>query len=350
MARILIKNGRVWDGEDFFCADVLTEDNKIKKIEPNIRQTCDFVFDADGKTVAPGLVDAHVHISGGEFGIHPAMGTLPFGVCAVADAGVCSPERLVNCGVKHTVLVNVTVQNNRADFTHTEHILQQCKGTAVGLKLYFDRTIADVRDRSVLQQTVAFAEEHGLIVMVHSSHPPIPMAELLSVLRRGDILTHAYHGGEHNVSEDGYACIQEAKARGVFIDTGHAGHVHTDFKVFGDAIACGALPDIISTDLTRFSAYKRGGRYGLPLCMSLARHLGMAEQDIFKAVTSTPAKALGKQDAWGSLSVGRCADVCVLDYTDEGFALQDPMGNTVKSHVGYRNILTLADGEVVYRK
>ncbi len=66
-----------------------------------------------------------------------------------------------------------------------------------------------------------------------------------------------------------------------------------------NAIACGAAPHIISTDITRFSAYKRGGCYGLPMCMSIARHLGMEEEDILRAVTSTPAKALGQ--LWGYL-------------------------------------------------
>ena len=31
MSKILIKNGRVWDGDRFYFADVLTEDEKISK-------------------------------------------------------------------------------------------------------------------------------------------------------------------------------------------------------------------------------------------------------------------------------------------------------------------------------
>ena len=36
MARILINNGRVWDGEKFLFADILTEGKTIIKIEKNI--------------------------------------------------------------------------------------------------------------------------------------------------------------------------------------------------------------------------------------------------------------------------------------------------------------------------
>ena len=158
-----------------------------------------------------------------------------------------------------------------------------------------------------------------------------------------------YHGGENNVSEDCFECIKTAKKRGVTIDAGFAGHVHTDFKVFENAISCGAVPDIISTDITRFSAYKRGGRYGMTMCMSIAKHLEMSEEDIFRAVTSAPAKTLGKENEWGYLKVGRCADIAVFDYSDEGFDMTDKAKNHIASENGYRCVLTVADGEIVYR-
>ncbi len=350
MGKILIKNGRVWNGEKFLFADVLTEDGKIAKIVPNITESVDFVFDASGKTVSAGLLDAHVHISGGDFGIHSAMGTLPFGVTAVADAGVHLPKKLVNCGVKYVALAGVEIKNNHADFTQSKKVLSECGDSAIGLKLYFDHTISEVKDITALKETVEFATSHNLIVMVHSSNPPVSMRELMQTLRKGDIVTHAYHGGKHNVSEDDYQCIHEAKARGVIMDAGMAGHIHTDFDVFRTAIACGAAPDLISTDITKFSAYKRGGKYGLPMCMSIAKHLGMQEDVIFKAVTTAPAKALGKQDEWGTLAVGKCADLCVLEYADEGFDLTDRFGNHIESKNGYRNLLTVADGEIVYRR
>ena len=67
------------------------------------------------------------------------------------------------------------------------------------------------------------------------------------------------------------------------------------------------------------------------------------------AITSTPAKALGKEKEWGYLEVGRTADVSVFDFTDEGFDLTDDAGNRLNNNVGYRCVLTVADGQVVYR-
>ena len=43
------------------------------------------------------------------------------------------------------------------------------------------------------------------------------------------------------------------------------------------------------------------------------------------------------------------ADISVFDYTKEGFCLTDKAGNHIASESGYRCILTVADGEVVYR-
>ena len=87
----------------------------------------------------------------------------------------------------------------------------------------------------------------------------------------------------------------------------------------------------------------------MTMCMSIARHMGMSEVDIFKAVTVTPARVLGKEDAWGTLNVGGNADIAVFEYTGEGFSLTDKAGNHIEDKNGYRCVLTVADGQIIYR-
>lgn len=61
---MLIKNGRVIDPESKKdeITDILIRDNTIIKIENNIDiKENDMVIDAEGKVVAPGLIDVHVH-------------------------------------------------------------------------------------------------------------------------------------------------------------------------------------------------------------------------------------------------------------------------------------------------
>lgn len=354
MARILIKNGRVWDGEKFFLADVLTEGNVIAKIGESITDNADFVYDAKGKTVSAGLVDIHVHMKGiasEKFGIEPNMSSFPFGVTAVNDAGSANGDRalLDSFAVKNTVFVGVDIRDNHADFTVTEELLQKYGDKAIGIKVYFDTTLTEVRDITPLKEICDYAKNRNLKVMVHCSHSPTSMAEIVETLSAGDILTHIYHGGENSCTENEFKAFMIAKDKGVVMDAGFAGYVHTDFRNLEQTTKSGFLPDTISTDITCFSAYKRGGRYGMTMCMNMAKNVGMSEEDIFKAVTSSPAKVLGKEKEWGYLGKGRCADIAVFDYTDEGFDLTDNAGNQLKSDMGYRCILTVSDGQVVYK-
>ena len=354
MAKILIKNGRVWNGEEFSYADVLTDGDRIAKIQQNITDDANYVYDASEKIVSAGLVDTHMHMSGFEpdmYGINAEMSCLPFGVTAAADAGGAHANREIaeSYQVKNVTFVTANIKNDKADFAVAEKKMDLYGERVIGVKVYFDATFPQVRTIKPLQEICAYAKERGLKVMVHCAHSPEKMSEILDTLNKGDILTHAYHGGENNASEDNFDALIAAKKRGVIIDSGFAGHIHTDFSVFKKAVENGALPDTISTDITCASAYKRGGRYGMTMCMSMAKHMGMSETDIFRAVTSNPAKALGMENEWGYLQVGRIADIAVLDYTDEGFDLTDKAGNHIESPKGYRCVLTVSDGQVVYR-
>ncbi len=354
MAKILIKNGRVFDGENFLYADILTEGSTIAKIGSSLSDSADFVYDADGKTVSAGLVDAHMHMRGiscEKFGTHAEMSCFPFGVTAAADASGELGNRalLSSFMLKNVVFAKAKIQSNCADLTKTEERLVQFGDKAVGIKVYFDSTISDISSVEPLRQICDYAHQKGLCVMVHCSHSPVKMAEILETLGKGDILTHAFHGAENHAAEDNFISMRQAQSRGVVIDIGFAGHIHTDFAVLAQAIQSGIVPDVISTDITKYSAYTRGGRYGMTLCMSLAKTLGMREDDIFKAITVNPAKALGKESEWGLLAVGRCADIAVFDYTDEGFEMTDKAGNHIQNAKGYRCVLTVSDGQVVYR-
>ena len=354
MAGILIKNGRIWDGEQFAFGDVFIRDGIIERIAPQIREKADFSFDATDMLVTPGLVDAHIHIQGPEpdpYGINAEMCTIPFGATAAADAGGAHGDKTFAQAhlLKNVTFVTVPIRNNLPVFTRTEEKLRAYGDNAIGLKVYFDDENPQILDISPLQTICAYARERGLKVMVHCTDSPTPMAQILETLAPGDILTHAFHGGRSTAAEDDFASMIAAQKRGIVIDTGFAGNVHTDFEIFRAAIAKGILPDTISTDITRASAYKRGGRYGLTMAMSMARTAGMEEADILRAVTVNPAKALGKAGAWGCLREGGCADVAVLCYTDEGFDLTDRAGNRLVSDQGYRCKLTVANGDVVYR-
>lgn len=354
MAKILIKNGRVWDGERFLEADLLTDGEKIVEMAPKLSDAEAYLFDAAGKTVTPGLVDEHAHLRvlpTDVYGMQTEMSCFPFGVTAAADAGRIggSREILDSFMVKNVVFVSAALSHDHAVLSETEKALERFGDKTVGVKVYFDTTQADITSINGLAEVCAFARESSLKVMVHCNGSPVPMREILETLRAGDILTHAFHGGKNNAAEDGFESMRAAQRRGVVIDTGFAGNVHTDFAVFRQALDCGIVPDVVSTDITKLSAFIRGGRYGMTMCMSMAKCCGMKEEDILRSVTSTPAKVLGKAAEWGSLRVGGPADIAVFEETNEGFDLTDRAGNRLESKTGYRCVFTVSDGQIVYR-
>ena len=75
----------------------------------------------------------------------------------------------------------------------------------------------------------------------------------------------------------------------------------------------------------------------------------MPEEAIFKAVTSRPAEVLG-QKSWGRLAVDEKADLAVFEYADQGFDMADRAGNRIYSEKGYRCLLTVVDGQIMYRR
>lgn len=354
MGSILIKNGHLWDGEKFSTADILTKNNKIEKIGASLKDTAEFTYDAKGMTVSAGLVDMHVHtngISSNEFGIQAEMSSLPFGVTAINNAGTAyaNIESANMCAVKNTVFVGAEMSKDGAKLTEAERHIKAYGTRAKGIKVYFDKSMCNADSTAPLDEVCKFAHSQGLKVMVHCSNSPVSMTSIVETLSNGDILTHAYHGGANSCIDNHFEALILAKQKGVIIDSGFAGHVHTCFSTLKAAFEARLFPDTLSTDITRYSAYKRGGKYGMTLCMSLAKDFGMSEEEIFKAVTSSPANALSKGNEWGYIREGRTADIAVFDYTDEGYDMIDSINNRVYNTKGYKCVLTVLDGEIVYR-
>ena len=143
MARILIKNGRVWDGDSFFFADILTDGALISKIESNITDEADYIYDAANKTVSAGLVDTHVHMRvhpSDVFSIQAEMSCFPFGVTAAADAGRTRGDMAIlnSFMLKNVIFINAHIHNNQTDFEHLEEVLARFGNKAIGIKVYFD--------------------------------------------------------------------------------------------------------------------------------------------------------------------------------------------------------------------
>ncbi len=353
MSRILIKNGKVFDGKAFKLSDVLIFCNKIAEIKENINETADFIYDAKGDYVSAGFVDIHSHIFGvssENFGTPADSSFFPFGVTAGVDAGACQGKQniLDSFKMKSGVFVSLGFNEGKLNFDTTEKLLNNYGDKVLGIKFCLDEKSYPFCKGVHLKQAVDFAEKQGHILMVHCSNTPISMEEIVDVLRKGDIITHTYHGGVNNCLVNNFTPLKRAKEKGVILDVGMAGHIHTDFNVLKTAVEQGFKPDTISTDLTKLSAFTRGGKYGMTLCMSVLYECGMSDEEIFKAVTVNPAKAVLKE--WGSLNVGDRADITVIALTDMPFCFDYGNTNHLSGKRTFDCKLTICDGTVVYRK
>lgn len=351
----IIKNGKIWNGREFLTGlnDVGIVGDKITKIGKVIDES-KFVFEVNGAIVSCGLIDLHTHIKGcgsEYFGIPAELSCFPFGVTTAVEAWTDKDGNKIldNMLLDTFVFLGVGIINNHADFSVAEKLAQVYGKRVLGYKLCFDKSNLEIIDETPLIETCEYAKDRGLKTLVHSTGSPVPMKRVFEILNKGDICTHIFHGGENSVSKDDYECLRLARKKGIILDNGMAGGVHTDFSIAKKAIEKGELPDTISTDITKVSAFIRGGNYGMTLCMSIMRELGMDETEILKAVTSMSAKVINQEDIKGSLEVGKKADVSVLDYRKNPFEIYDRAGNCVKSDYSYVNLLTIKNGQVVFR-
>ena len=354
MYRLKIVNGRIFDGERFNEGGLYIEDGRIAEIGELSGRKADYTFDAAGDIVSAGLVDMHVHFEGISpdiYGISADAACLPDGVTAAAECGAEKGNKAFSDAmkVKNVIFAITDIRKDKAVLTRTKKVLSAYRDKAVGVKVYYDTGGWDIRSIDPLQEIVDFAKEKGLKTCVHSTHTPVPMVKIVETLSPGDILTHIYHGYEHPVDEDDFAAFRLAKEKGVILDAGHAGEVHTNFALFRKAVERGFLPDTISTDITCLSAYLRGGYYGLPMAMSFYRTLGVPEEMIWKAVTVTPGEVLHQKD-WGQLYAGGPADIAVLHRGKRPYALTDAAGNTLKDSFSYFCRLTVMNGQVLFKR
>jgi dihydroorotase len=176
------------------------------------------------------------------------------------------------------------------------------------------------------------AEEVGLPVMAHLDHPPPTRHEVLSRLRRGDILTHCFRPfpnapvrGDGVVREE----VVEARRRGVVFDIGHGGGSF-GFRTAERMLEAGFLPDVISSDVHTLSI--DGPAFDQLVTMSKFLALGVALDEVVRAGTLAPARALGRTDL-GRLAPGAVGDASVLEPVEGEFDYRDVLGESRRGSV-----------------
>jgi dihydroorotase len=183
--------------------------------------------------------------------------------------------------------------------------------------------------------------------MVHIGYAPPTTRELLPFLRKGDILTHAFRGDPNSLLDGRGKIIPEvkdARQREVVLDLGH-GAGSFSFDTARRMMAQGIEPDVISSDI--HAASVNGPAYDLPTTMSKMLNLGMRLDNIIRAATYHPAKAIGYEKELGSLRVGTVGDITVLELQEGEFLFQDCFNSEIKGQKRLVPSLTILAGKIL---
>ena len=119
--------------------------------------------------------------------------------------------------------------------------------------------------------------------------------------------------------------ISQARKRGILFDIGH-GMGSFEFKTARAMMANGFAPDCISSDVHALCI--DGPAFDLLTTMSKFLCLGMKLDDVVRAATATPAKAIRRDDL-GSLLPGSVGDASILELERGAFDYVDVVGERI---------------------
>ncbi|MEU8078612.1 amidohydrolase/deacetylase family metallohydrolase [Catellatospora citrea] len=363
---LLLTGGHVIDpdgGRDG-VADVAVTGGRISAVGPDLpRADARELVDASGRLVTPGLVDLHTHVFPGAtyWGIDPDPVAWCSGVTTWVDAGSAGAygldalRRAVRgYRVRVPVLLNISAVG-LTGLTGESRDLAACDVdlaiTAVtanrdlvhGVKARIDANTVGVNGVEPLRRAITVARACELPVMVHVGLAPPAIAELLPLLRPGDIVTHCASGialGRGGLDP----ALRRAYDNGVLFDLGH-GSGGFAYDVLEAQLAAGMPPHTVSTDLHARSLH--GPAFDLPTTMAKLLAVGLPPAAVVAAATSAPARALGLPAGTGTLRVGAPADLAVFTVEEGDFPLADVHGQLRSAPLRLRNEATYVAGRLL---
>ncbi len=325
-------------------------------------------IDASDKLVVPGLIDLHAHVypQASALGL-PADELVPYTATttyvSAGDAGannfsafkhyIIAQSRSRIFAFVHISSIGLAGfpvgEELNADYLDVEaaaRTVAENADVAIGVKVRISRNVVGGNGLEPLKRAVAAAERAGggARVMCHIGDAPGDLAQLLELLRPGDILTHTYSGAGNNTVQGGKVlpAALEAKKRGVVIDVGHGGGSF-DYTVAEPAIAQGLAPDTISSDIHAVSGNTPGMPY-LPWVMSKFLNLGFSLEDVVAMATINPARVVGRVEKLGTLQVGAPADVSILELVEAPVTFVDTRRNTRQGNRWLKAVQTVRAG------
>ncbi len=342
---LIIRGGRVIDPSLSLDAvrDVAIVAGKIAAVETNITGDAAETIDARGKIVAPGLIDIHTHAGRSKEG--PPL-ALQDGVTGWVDAGSGGADNIneiasVARGAPQIgrVLVNIArtgvapggelMDITRARVDLARGAIARNRDVVVGVKARLSENVAGSNDLEALRRAQEAAAPFNLPVMIHVGQNYSPMRAILSLLKRGDIVTHMYAPPPNSILDDQgrlFADVTAARRRGVLFDFGNGGGGHFNWDMVERATRQGFWPDTLSTDWNAMSR-SNPGVVDFPNVMSKFLMFGMPLSQVIACATVNAARVFDVFNDRGTLNIGAAADVAILELRNGTFEFLDNYNN-----------------------
>jgi len=362
---LVLRGGRVVDPSQNLDAvtDVAFSGGKVAAVGQALKADAGTdVRDASGYIVTPGLIDLHTHVywGGTSLGVDAEEFCRTSGVTTAIDTGSAGPGNFAGFrkhviepsqvrilaylhvshagiyGFSHRVMVGESEEIRLMNPIDAVQVADANRDLIVGIKVRVGRTSSGASGIVPLQIALEVANEVGMPLMCHIDHPPPTYEEVVSLLRPGDVLTHAFRpfpNAPCTAQGTVKQVVLQARERGVLFDIGH-GRGSFAFKTARAMLANGFYPDTISSDVHILCI--NGPAFDQVTTMSKFLCMGMSLYEVVKASTVNAAMALRRPEL-GSLKPGCVGDATLISIQDGRFDYEDVVGEHL---IGDRKIVS----------
>jgi dihydroorotase len=335
--------------------DIAFAGGKVAAIGDGLAARAPTAKDCRGRIVTPGLIDLHTHVydGGTSLGVDPLPLAAVGGVTTLVDAGSAGPGNFAGfrahiidrapvriiaylnisfAGIyafSKRVMVGESGDQRLLAPTDTLAVARANRDVIAGVKVRVGHIASGTSGTIPLDVGLQVADELDMPLMAHIDLPPPTLADVLTRLRPGDILTHCFRPFPNSpiVGERIRPEVLAARERGVLFDIGH-GMGSFSFAVARIMLAGGFMPDTISSDVHALCV--DGPAFDLITTMSKFLCLGVPLPAVVKAATVNAAAALQRPDL-GSLKPGSTGDASILAIESGAFDYVDSTGEILRS-------------------
>lgn len=352
---LVLKGGRVLDERNGIDAvlDVAVSGGRIAAVGAGLAAGAGRIEDVGGAIVAPGLIDIHAHVyhKATSLGVDPGFIARRSATTTLVDAGSAgagnfdgfrdyvmahSPYRIfafLNVsfpgifGFDKGVSIGEATLREMLPVDRCVSKIEANRDRIVGVKVRIGGPVTGKLELGALELALEAAEAVGLPLMTHIGTAPPSYADVVSMLRPGDILTHCFRPAPNSaLGPDGRVLpeVRAARERGVLFDIAH-GMGAFGYETTEGALRDGFPPDLISSDVHVIAV--EGPGFDLLHTMSKLLNCGLTLAQVIGMSANRPALAI-RHPELGHLGVGAPADITVLRQVDSDYMFEDVVGAT----------------------